>query len=117
MKKKIFCLDIDNTICTTKKNYYKDSKPIKKNIKLINELHEKGHKIIFFTARGMSKYKANKKLVHKVYFKFTKQQLKKWGVKFDRLILCKPSCDIFIDDKSLFYKKNWANLIKRNYYF
>jgi hypothetical protein len=115
--KKTFCIDIDNTICRTTNNFYKNSKPIKKNIKLINNLYKKGHTIIFFTARGMSKYKGNKKKIHKVYYEFTRDQLIFWGVKFHKLILCKPSYDIVIDDKSIFFKKNWTkeidNLLKK----
>ncbi len=30
MKKKIFCFDLDNTLCVTKKNNYLKSKPKKK---------------------------------------------------------------------------------------
>ncbi len=30
-KKKILCFDIDGIICKTKKNYYRNSKSIKKN--------------------------------------------------------------------------------------
>ena len=47
MKLKIICFDIDNVICRTnvKKEYLK-SKPIKKNIKLINEIYNKGYKVI-----------------------------------------------------------------------
>jgi ribonucleotide monophosphatase NagD (HAD superfamily) len=116
-KKKTFCIDIDNTICITINNFYKNSKPIKKNIELINDLYKKGHTIIFFTARGMNKYKGNKNKIHKVYYKFTRDQLIAWGVKFHKLILCKPSYDFAIDDKSIFFKKNWTkkinNLLKK----
>ena len=56
MKKKIICFDIDNVICrTNSKNNYSKSKPIKKNIKLINEIHNKGYKIILYTARYIGK--------------------------------------------------------------
>ena len=39
MKKIIFCFDLDNVICETKKNDYNSSKPNKKAIKLINNLY------------------------------------------------------------------------------
>ena len=42
---------------------------------------------------------------NKLGYKTTYKQLKKWGLKFDKLFLTKPSFDIYIDDKSLFYKK------------
>ena len=41
-KIKIICCDIDNTICFTKKNYYKSSKPNLTAIKKINFLYSKG---------------------------------------------------------------------------
>jgi len=37
--------------------------------------------------------------VKKKYHNKTNKQLEKWGLKFDELILGKPSYDIFIDDK------------------
>ena len=33
--------------------------------------------------------------------------------KFNKLILGKPSYDIFIDDKSLGFKKNWMGDLKK----
>ena len=41
MKKKIFCFDIDNTICKTFKSNYSKSTPNKKAIEIINGLHAK----------------------------------------------------------------------------
>ena len=45
-------VDIDNTICKTIGADYSSATPIKKNIKKINNLFEKGHEIIYWTARG-----------------------------------------------------------------
>ena len=47
-KKKTICFDIDGVICKTKNSNYKNSKPIKKNINLINSLY-KGYCIKIFT--------------------------------------------------------------------
>ena len=49
----------------------------------------------------------------KIGYKFTLLQLKKWGLKFDNLIMGKPSFDIYIDDKNLDFKKNWINQLKK----
>ena len=38
--RKIICFDIDGVICNTDRNKYTSSKPIKKNIKVINELYK-----------------------------------------------------------------------------
>ena len=54
MKKKL-CFDLDGVICTTKKNFYKESKPKKKVIKSINRLYEKKNYIIIFTSRFMGR--------------------------------------------------------------
>ena len=51
MKLKTICFDIDNVVCKTNaENDYSKSKPIKKNIKVINESYKKGFNIILYTA-------------------------------------------------------------------
>ncbi len=107
-KKKKFCFDLDGVICKTVKNYYFRSKPIQKNISKINKLYDEGNYILIFTSRFMGRSNDNEKLAHKKGFKFTLNQLNSWGVKFHKLKLGKPSYDIFIDDKALFFKKNWS---------
>jgi uncharacterized HAD superfamily protein len=108
-KKKVkkYCFDIDGIICKTVKSDYKNSVPNYKVIKIINKLHELGHYIIIFTSRYMGRNQDNIFLAKKQGYKFTYNQLVKWGLKFNKLIFGKPSFDFVIDDKSLFYKKNW----------
>jgi capsule biosynthesis phosphatase len=114
MKKMTICFDIDNVICkTSKKNNYKNSKPIIKNIKMINNLYYKDYKIIIFTARGMGRYKENLQLIKKKIKPLTIYQLKKWGVRYHKVYFGKPSYDLFIDDKSLFFKENWSINLKK----
>ncbi len=51
MKKKyIFCFDLDNIICKTSGNNYKNFIPGKKSMKLVNYLFENGHIIKIFAA-------------------------------------------------------------------
>ena len=50
-------------------------------------------------------------------YNFTKNQLKKWNLKYDRLIFGKPSFDLFIDDKSIFFKKSWSKLLLKKISF
>ena len=45
--------------------------------------------------------------------KITEIQLKKWKINYHKLILGKPSYDIYVDDKSLFYDKNWVIKLKK----
>ena len=111
-KFKIICFDIDNVICKTKGNYYKYSKPDKSAIKIINSLYDKGYYIKLFTARYMGRYKENRKKVLTKHTE-TKNTLKKWGLKFNKLIMCKPSYDIFIDDKSFGFSSKWKQYFKK----
>jgi|TARA_B100001964_G_C13936091_1_gene466785 hypothetical protein len=118
MKKRyIFCFDIDNVICKTKKNNYKNSKPNKKAIKKINQLYNCGHIIKLFTGRYMGRNKENLKKAKKQAYKMTVMQLKKWDVKYHKLIFGKPSYDLFIDDRALFFKNNWYNFIDKKLQF
>ena len=113
--KKIICFDIDNVIFKTKGNNYASSKPIKKAILKINELYEKGHTIKLYTARFMGRNKENVKKAKGQGYKMTHKQLEKFGVKFHKLIFGKPSYDILVDDKSIFFKKEWYKRIgKKN---
>ena len=105
MKK--ICVDIDGVICLTKKNFYKSSKANYKVIKIINKLYDEGHYILIYTSRFMGRNNDNISLAKKEGYKFTKNQLKAWGLKFNKLLMGKPSYDIIIDDKSLGFKKNW----------
>jgi len=114
MKLKTICFDIDNVICKTSitRNYLK-SIPIKKNIKLINELYNGGFNIILYTARCMKRCKGNVAKVKKKIKPLTLKQLRSWGVKYHKIHFGKPSFDLFIDDKCLFFKKNWTNILKK----
>ncbi len=114
-KKYTFCFDIDNTICKTIGSKYSKSIPIKKNIIIINKLYENGYTIKIFTARYMGRTNSNIKIVNSYGYKKTFNQLNKWKLKFHKLIMGKPSYDLFIDDKNLFYKKNWADYLKKKY--
>lgn len=95
---KIF-VDIDNTICKTGSRDgdnpfdYEDSQPIPERIELINSLFDKGHDIIYWTARGSS--------TGNDYSEITVSQLDQWGAKRNGVIFGKPSYDIYIDDKSV----------------
>jgi len=113
--KKIFIFDIDNTICYTKKKNYSLAKPKKKIIKLINLLKTKGHVIKLFTSRYMGRHNDNFKLVKKKYYRKTLNQVKKWKIDFDVLLMGKPSYDYFIDDKALNPKKNNLNIFLKRF--
>ena len=113
MKKLAICFDIDNVICKTLNGNYKKSVPIRKNIRTINLLKRSGHYIKLFTARYMGRNKERKVFARKQAYKITVAQLKKWKVDYNEIIFGKPSYDLFIDDKSLFYKKNWSKILEK----
>tara|TARA_B100000035_G_C20554894_1_gene359874 strand:- start:85 stop:435 length:351 start_codon:yes stop_codon:yes gene_type:complete len=113
MKKKVICFDLDNVLCRTKSNNYKMSKPIKKNINLVNKLFSNGYYIKIFTARFMGRNNDNIKKASNQGYNFTQMQLKKWKINYHKLIFGKPSFDIYIDDKSLFFEKNWTQKLKK----
>ena len=115
MKKKIICFDLDNVICKTKKNYYNSSKPIKGNIEVINKLYDKGFYIKIFTSRFMGRSNENIRIAKKKGYKLSKKQLKEWNVMHHKLIMGKPSYDLFIDDKNFEFNKNWSKKLKRTY--
>jgi FMN phosphatase YigB (HAD superfamily) len=114
-KLKIICFDLDNVICkTNSKHNYKKSKPILKAINFINKLYNAGYEIKIYTARYMGRHKENINFINKNYFEKTKKQLNKWNLKYHKLYMGKPNFDIFIDDKSLNFSKNWIkNLNKK----
>lgn len=113
MKLKTICFDLDGVLMKTSGNNYFKSKPIKKNIKLVNLLYEKGHTVIIYTARFMGRSNQSIYLAKKKAKKMTIHQLKKFGVKYDKIFFGKPSFDIFVDDKSIFFKKDWSkHLVK-----
>ena len=66
---------------------------------------ERIHKIFLSNAENVIKAK-------KQGYKFTSNQLAKWGVKYHKLIFGKPSFDIYVDDKNLGFKKKWIRQLK-----
>ncbi len=113
--KKIICFDLDGTICrTNKKNYFK-AKPKKAAIETINFLYENEFIIKIYTSRFMGRCNENSQKAKAMGFDLTKKQLNSWGLKYDKLILGKPSYDNIIDDKSInFSQANFINFLRKN---
>jgi hypothetical protein len=93
----IIYVDIDDTICKSPENVslsdkYALAEPLYEKINKINKLYDKGHIIVYWTARGT--------LSNINFFEITYAQLKKWGVKFHELRMGKPAFDLLIDDKT-----------------
>ena len=78
----------------------------------VNRLYDEGFEIIFFTARYMGRFGQDVKRVYDHGYEMTLQQLKRWGFKFHKLYLGKPSHHILVDDKALFYNPDWDAIYK-----
>ena len=71
--------------------------------------------IKIFTARFMGRMYENSLKAKKMGFIMTKKQLNKWNLKYNKLIFGKPSYDLIVDDKSINFKKNWSQILKKKY--
>ena len=92
-------IDIDGTICTEEKTYSRSlAKPLRDAVSSVNALYDKGHTIIFYTARTWME------------FEITTDWLKKNGFKYHQLVMGKPIGDIWIDDRALPFT-NWEEVV------
>lgn len=89
---RIYCIDVDGTVCTERVEYEK-ALPIEKTVRKINELYDKGNTIILYTARGAYSGKD--------WSGLTEQQLKAWGVKYHQFLQGKPFAHEYIDNKAV----------------
>ncbi len=89
---RIYCIDVDGTICIENVEYEK-ALPIEKTVKKINELYDRGHTIILYTARGAYSGKD--------WSELTEKQLKSWGVKYHRFMIGKPFAHWYVDNKAI----------------
>lgn len=95
-----YCFDIDGTLCHTPNNEkgkpdYENAQPFPFMVEQVNRLYDEGNYIIMQTARGKGSGIDHTEL--------TKKQLGDWGYKYHELfpMFCKPTADIFIDDKGV----------------
>ena len=107
MKK--ICFDLDGVICNNTWGKYDEAIPYKDAIKKINSLYTEGNYIIIFTARYMGRSNGDIDKANSMGYQFTLNQLNKWGLKFNQLILGKPEYDIIIDDKGFNYNEDWID--------
>ena len=88
----IYFVDIDGTICTDTGGDYAAATPIQEAIDRVNSLHDQGHEIIYWTARGTTSGID--------YAELTREQLHAWGVRYSELRFGKPEYDKWVDDKA-----------------
>ena len=114
---KLIAVDLDDTLCFrpkeiehSGKNKYSNCEPIPDNIELINKLYDNGHEIFIYTARGMFTYNMDVAKVYANLYQHTVDQLNKWGVKYNRLVMGKQPFDYLLDDKALSLREK--NILK-----
>lgn len=102
---------MDGVICSNTFGNYENALPISESIKQINKLYNSNNYIFIFTSRFLGKANGSVSLAKKLGFDFTKKQLNEWGVLYHKLIFGKPEYDVIIDDKSIFFKKDWYKFL------
>ena len=83
-----YVIDIDGVICKIS-TPFSECKPKWNIIRKINQLYKEGHRIILFTSRRHSDRKV------------TMKWLRKYIVKYHKLIMGKPLATYYVDDKNL----------------
>lgn len=90
MKNLTIAIDLDGTICTEERTFDRPlAEPLSGAIESIRGLHEAGHTIIVWTARGWEQYK------------ITHKWLVDNKIPFHALLMGKPIVDIWIDDRAI----------------
>lgn len=105
---KTVAFDLDDVLCERPEDKedlgvqkYNFCTPIQINIDLCNKYFEEGHKIIIYTARGMTQFSGNLDKILENLYDLTETQLKSWGVKYHELRFGKLHYDILFDDKAI----------------
>ena len=74
-------------------NDYALAAPLPRNIEAVNRLHDAGHRIVLFTARGT--------VTGLDWRAVTEAQLREWGLRYHELVFGKPAADYYVDDRML----------------
>lgn len=93
-------VDIDDTISYTTNRDFKNSIPNQPVIDKINELYNKGWKIILFTARGAKSCATLEERIAK-YDSITREWLDAHNVLYSDVVFGKPNADYYVDDKNM----------------
>lgn len=89
----IYCFDIDGTLCTNTWGEYEQAEPYPAAIDAVNRLHDEGHVILLYTARGSTTGVDWRAL--------TAEQLLRWNVRYHELHFGKPTADVYVDDRAV----------------
>lgn len=94
-------LDLDGTLCHSDDGLYIDPPPRMDVIARVNEHRDRGCDVTIHTARGMITFEGDSAAAELCYRDATERWLRRYGVKYDRLIFGKPPGDWYIDDKGM----------------
>lgn len=103
---KVIVMDIDGTLCETKKQgqQYIDVLPKENILKKLREYKESGFHIILHSARQMRTFDGNVGRINAVTGKELFAWLEKFDIPFDEIHLGKPWCGnqgFYVDDKAI----------------
>ena len=109
-------IDIDGTICETKKHgqTYEDLRVNPGAVKKIRQLKKDGHYIILHSARHMKSTNGNVKLVVKKIGPVTEKWLNKNGIVYDEIHFGKPYNQVLIDDRAFVFE-GWPGFKPENF--
>tara|TARA_B100000886_G_C20179342_1_gene389464 strand:- start:159 stop:536 length:378 start_codon:yes stop_codon:yes gene_type:complete len=110
-------MDLDDTICSTSKGDYENSKPNQLVIEKLGKYKSEGFEIVIHTSRNMRTYNGNVGKINIHTLPNVINWLKKNNVPYDEIIIGKPWCGFegfYVDDKSIrpseFIAKTYAEI-------
>ncbi len=97
---KTIMIDLDGVIATEERTFDRPcAKPLDGARAALQGLHNAGHTIVIYTARGWAEYR------------YTKEWLDNHGIAYDALHMGKPIGDIWIDDRAIGHE-SWPQTLK-----
>jgi len=104
MNMKRLIMDLDDTICSTSKGDYENSRPNQLVIEKLSKYKNEGFEIVISTSRNMRTYKGNVGKINIHTLPNIINWLNKNNVPYDEIIIGKPWCGFegfYVDDKSI----------------
>jgi len=104
MNMKRLIIDLDDTICSTLKGDYENSKPNQLVIDKIRKYKNEGFEIVIHSSRNMRTYEGNVGKINIHTLPNIINWLNKNNVPFDEIMIGKPWCGFdgfYVDDKSI----------------
>ena len=97
---KTIMIDLDGVLATEERTFDRPcAKPLAGARAALQRIHDAGHTIIIYTARGWAEYL------------YTKEWLDQNGFVYDGLHMGKPIGDVWIDDRAIRHE-NWPETLE-----